>query len=531
MPTTRRRLLLGRKAPAIYYFDPTLGLDTNPGTKSAPFQTTAKVTALKNPGESALFKCGEIFKAQGVTVPISGTKGQPITFGKYGTGANPIFDGSSRFTDFALDSGAIYKRTVSDANVFQVFEDGVRLRYQVNKAAMVAAGCFAVEVATLYVWASDSGNPNTHVTEYTLNTPARLFRMNGKSNLVFDGLDVKQVSSAYMCDLVGSHDILIKNATTSYCGRAFLIGTDGTAFCTYPTDVTIQNCVGHDDTDVPFWIGHGTRLVLDGCTSYNNGVDVFPGAKNYPAATHFPDGICVSAEAIDCIVRNCYIHDIWYGSVCMDEYSAVGACGSTRTIWERNKIDATNAGVGNYALMMDGANTIVRNNIILHSAQLGITSGTTGPATPLIYHNTIINTGADGATSLYFLNKGTAFQIKNNIFVRNGTTNRFISLILAAGYAGISLDNNEYYQISGTPRWKWSATEYTSLATWKAAVTPNDANSLSSDPVFVTNYTDLHLQTTSPCKNTGATGLDVLVDYDGKTRDATPDIGAYEFFA
>jgi hypothetical protein len=52
---------------------------------------------------------------------------------------------------------------------------------------------------------------------------------------------------------------------------------------------------------------------------------------------------------------------------------------------------------------------------------------------------------------------------------------------------------------------------------------------LNSDPVFVTNWTNLHLQTTSPCKNAGATGLGVTDDYDGVTRDAAPDIGAYEF--
>jgi hypothetical protein len=54
---------------------------------------------------------------------------------------------------------------------------------------------------------------------------------------------------------------------------------------------------------------------------------------------------------------------------------------------------------------------------------------------------------------------------------------------------------------------------------------------VNADPVFVTNYTDLHLQTTSPAKNAGATTLGVLTDYDGVVRDATPDMGAFEFVA
>jgi len=42
-------------------------------------------------------------------------------------------------------------------------------------------------------------------------------------------------------------------------------------------------------------------------------------------------------------------------------------------------------------------------------------------------------------------------------------------------------------------------------------------------------YTDLHIQTTSPAKNAGVTGLGVTDDYDENTRDASPDIGAYEY--
>ena len=51
---------------------------------------------------------------------------------------------------------------------------------------------------------------------------------------------------------------------------------------------------------------------------------------------------------------------------------------------------------------------------------------------------------------------------------------------------------------------------------------------VQADTVRLYTY-DAHLQTTSPAKNTGATGLGVPQDYDGVTRDAQPDIGAYEF--
>ncbi len=60
-----------------------------------------------------------------------------------------------------------------------------------------------------------------------------------------------------------------------------------------------------------------------------------------------------------------------------------------------------------------------------------------------------------------------------------------------------------------------------------------NANTVSTDPLFITNGTDFHLQATSPCKNAGTTIAAVTVDKDGVTRPqgAAYDIGAYELLA
>ena len=48
-----------------------------------------------------------------------------------------------------------------------------------------------------------------------------------------------------------------------------------------------------------------------------------------------------------------------------------------------------------------------------------------------------------------------------------------------------------------------------------------------ANPLFV-SATDLHIQAGSPVINAGTT-TSVTDDFDGQTRDATPDIGADEF--
>ena len=74
-----------------YYIDATNGNDANPGNSiTAPWKTIAKVNSTKfTPGDSVLFKCGEVWN--GVTLhPLgSGTSGRPIVISKYGTGNMP----------------------------------------------------------------------------------------------------------------------------------------------------------------------------------------------------------------------------------------------------------------------------------------------------------------------------------------------------------------------------------------------------------------------------------------------------------
>src|ERR1039458_2872937 len=79
-----------------YYVDNcvTVGSDSNNGTSpSTPWLTINKVnTSSFNPGDSVLFQKTCTWREQ-LTVPSSGSAGNPITFGAYGSGAAPVFLG------------------------------------------------------------------------------------------------------------------------------------------------------------------------------------------------------------------------------------------------------------------------------------------------------------------------------------------------------------------------------------------------------------------------------------------------------
>jgi|GEM_PF-6248831 len=91
---------------------------------------------------------------------------------------------------------------------------------------------------------------------------------------------------------------------------------------------------------------------------------------------------------------------------------------------------------------------------------------------------------------------------------------------------GLSMDYNCFYPSGGG--FRILGITYYGLAAWVAAA-GHDSHSVEADPKFVTAGSNYHLQPDSPCKNTGPTGLGVSADYDSVVRDASPDMGAFEY--
>lgn len=101
----------------VYYVSAT-GDDGNAGTsQSAPWQTITKVNSMMstfNPGDQILFKKGDSFYGT-ITVSKSGSAGNEIIFGSYGTGALPEITGFKALTSWTFYSGNTYRMSLTDS--------------------------------------------------------------------------------------------------------------------------------------------------------------------------------------------------------------------------------------------------------------------------------------------------------------------------------------------------------------------------------------------------------------------------------
>ncbi len=112
----------------VYYVSSSMGNDGNPGTsEDSAWRSLDKVNSFVfSPGDQVLFKRGDSWTGT-LVVKFSGTAGNPIVYGAYGTGATPKIYGSEVISGWTLHSGNIYKARVN-SRVTQLFVDGVRVK-------------------------------------------------------------------------------------------------------------------------------------------------------------------------------------------------------------------------------------------------------------------------------------------------------------------------------------------------------------------------------------------------------------------
>ena len=105
-----------------YYVNTPSGNDGNSGlTELLPWLTVNKVnTSSFNAGDSVLFNKTCTWREQ-LTVPSSGTNGSPITFGAYGTGADPIISGADLVATWTVvpggETGGLFVADAEDGGV------------------------------------------------------------------------------------------------------------------------------------------------------------------------------------------------------------------------------------------------------------------------------------------------------------------------------------------------------------------------------------------------------------------------------
>ena len=188
--------------------------------------------------------------------------------------------------------------------------------------------------------------------------------------------------------------------------------------------------------------------------------------------------------------------------------------------------------------------TGVISSPISNNFSAGILAGGGTGSTTQIYYNSVSMTGqrGDNTTNPSFalaIGSGNpVVDVKNNILYNTQISDSLGKFYAIANASSPSLNNmtsnyNELF-VSGFFGFIGHVSGFTAagnndratLADWQAA-TGGDADSISSDPLFVNPLNDLHLTALSPAISAG-TPITIYNDFDSDLRDNTPDIGADE---
>lgn len=414
----------------------------------------------------------------------------------------------------------VYQTTGVNWTARQLFENGTSLgQPQANLLAVNSAGEWYLDsgAQTLYVWTSDSTNPNAKTMEASRRT--NVFDLSSKSYITLDGLTVQYSNSNGSSGAgilgSGSTNLTIQNVTTqdNYGAGVYLKNST--------SNVVTNNNVLRNQRQ----FGGGIRLE-NGSSNNTISSNTITGTGQTGGSGIFfcGDSGCGSNGNNSNIVRSNIISNVQDTCLYFDTNN------DSNTV-ERNICfdsykdynDAAKGGNG-YHFSLGSDNNLIMNNLVYNVQRHGISirDGNTGN---MIYNNTTYNTGTTSGNGIDIQGNNTGTIVKNNI-AHTGATS---ALNIDAGSSDTISDYNLLYSPTGIVG-KWSGSTHSSLEAYKTA-SGQDAHSISADPLF-TNAAggDFSLRASSPAIDMGTLITAVTEDKDGNTRplQCSYDIGYYE---
>ncbi len=536
---------------AATYYVSTAGFDTNSGTQAAPWKTIAKVNSSTfQPGDFILFKRGEMWREQ-LVPPSSGSPGNPITFGAYGSGNSPILSGAviPQASQWTNAYGNVW--IASDpVKPFQVLFNGViGTQVTVLPANPLEWGWDATS-SLLYIYSEYPGvNPAVAYTNPGVEvgyTMVVVYITDGKSYITIDGLTIER-ENAWA-------GIMIKNNNNH---------------------ITIRNCVIRDGAFGGIQAGYYgagntiSDLLIENNDVYNNnayGVTAYKSVaslgneniiRNNRIYSNGLDGLSLGGAYT--IIENNVIHDNG-----IKDYPGI----SPSTLLGSSGIHE-NGDLPGDPQPLWGDNNIIRYNVIYN--QVGYDSDAKGIILDInadnnqVYYNIAYHNNGSCITSFRSLGNNiynnvcydnvrnpNSWQYSNtgeiviwddaqyertvNTNIKNNIVYATQSWALAVSIQGILTDNpginysnNLWYkEVSGN--WYFDGSEGSSLTTWNTKSFVVGDRDRFGNPNFVNAPgADFHLQPTSPAINAG-TNVGLTRDYAGTLvpQGPLPDIGAYE---
>lgn len=504
---------------------------TYQGGSNGPWLTIAKVNASSfNAGDNIYFNKGDTWREQ-LTVPSSGSSGNPITFGAYGTGDKPIINGSDLVTGWINDSGNVWRTTLANESHY-VWIDGNFGDKKTAKGNLVNE----------YDWYHDG---STTLYIYSATDP----------DIAYTSPGIEATTRHYGIKVGGKEYLTIQNINTKHCHK------DGIILYNYSgstkTDITIDSCKTEQNAR------HGFLNYSESGQADINNVTI----SNCEVYKNQQSGLRLTVNGSNWTVENNTIYEN-----CRDEndYNASGiklfSNGTVTNVTIQNneiydngwQVQGTSYDIG-IGVWIDtvGSGMIVRYNKIYHNLFHGICFEIVTGAKA--YYNLCYNNGDSNSSSgVYLLRdcnsclvynnatygnkvglsiRGDATAdcsvdnvIKNNI--ASGNTIREFRATRGGENDGINGHGNVYeYNCLGAEASnfiEWGDGTYKSTYdAWESAY-GSGTNSAEADPLMTDPANDdFTLKMASPCVDAG-TDVGLTEDYEGKKIRHAPDIGAHE---
>ncbi len=557
-------LALTLSLPALagtFYVDAVNGSDTNNGTStSTPWKSLTKVSGLVfKAGDTVLLKRGCEWRGQ-IKIWGSGTAAGALTYGAYGTGANPVINGAVAVSSWTLASTNKYTASVGVQPEVVVF-NGVKGIRETSVANLNAAN----------EWYWESGVLTVYSTSAPVNMEVQ------SQQFVVGFYSVSYVTVKDLTLKYGSYPVLVYNGShntvdslTVYdsagsAGIYLLSEAPGVTAYNTVTNCTVYNITGSTDAIASGNNGCGiyiygelaTNNTITGCTVHDvghEGLVILSGSYNTIAnSTVYRCGQSGIRVALETCTGNVIEGNTSYGNglASDDRFGIdlirVGNNNIVRynTVHDQHETkndpnvpaDPLNGGqkYGTGGIRFDGGNweghTYMESTgnaayyNVVYGEDIGLESFNFSNIG--FYNNTVYN------STQYGISIQSVFDVvcSNNVVKNNVVQTAGTALVYHYRMNNTSFDNNVYYpDASGAFLWR-TTTAYskTNFAGWKTN-TAQESHSRAANPAFKNAASaDFALQSGSACVDAGvALGLSRDLVKSAVPQGGAPDAGAME---
>lgn len=472
----------------------TSGSDSNDGRDSLhPVQTLSYAQVLASAGDTICLKRGDTFDVTNtLQVHLSGVNGSPIVFDglMWGTGDTATITVSGDQPNSNRGFFHVYdSRYLTIQNI--VFDGG-----GYKTAGIVIGGNYSSQGGGQQNDEHDITVQNCEIKncggslDYRIAVLVRTWN-NEISNIIIQNNLIHDVSS---------HGIAFYSGVTDYGGTP-----------SWTKNSIVRNNIIYN---VRLYIGNvGTCIAIsndiDGIIIENNQLYANSGENEHPLISVDRNEPNVNFYPKNIIIRYNYLkNDL-----------------STNT---KNLVEFFNTLKDTLAITAKIYGNIIINNSTddgLSTQAIDINENAPGYFDGLIelYNNTIVS-NTNYAIQLN-VDKANSIIFKNNLIYGTRSGGGWNDVLLQIPAVGtVEHSNNLFYNADNTTY----LVDYGGSGYKASNISSFEATAVASDPLFVTEFTDLHLQSGSPADGAGIAISGVTVDYDGVTYDDPPAIGAYE---